>query len=130
MHILLVSIFFKKTYGDIFLNVFIKFEGQRVFSNHSYFHNYHGQQKLCRKVGEISEYVQIISSFLVLGYLIGCDILVTLWNMREFAEFDSCFIAPKFYFTTLHLLDTWKREVFLSIMAQCLLKVLELTQSP
>ena len=26
MHILLVSIFFKKTYGDIFLNVFIKFE--------------------------------------------------------------------------------------------------------
>ena len=60
----------------------------------------HGQRTLRREVGEISEYVQIISSFFVLGYLIGYSILVTLQNMRESVVFDSCFIALKLCFTT------------------------------
>ena len=60
----------------------------------------HGKRTLRREVGEISEYVQIISSFFVLGYLIGYFILVTLQNMRESVVFDSCFIASKFCFTT------------------------------
>ena len=57
---------------NIFLNVFFKFaEWLKIVKERSQtiliFIITHGQQKLRREAGEISEYVQIISSFLVLG---------------------------------------------------------------
>ena len=105
MHILLVSIFLKR-HMKIFLNVFFKFaEWLKIVKECSQtiliFIITHGQRTLLREVGEMSEYVQIVSSFFVLGYLIGYYILVTLQNTRESVEFDSCFIAPKFCSTTL-----------------------------
>ena len=88
----------------IFLNIFFKFaEWLKIVKECSetilIFIITHGQQTLRREVGEISEYVQIISSFFVLGDLVGYYILERLQNMRESVVFDSCFIAPKFYFT-------------------------------
>ena len=89
----------------IFLNVFFKFaEWLKIVKECSQtiliFIIIHGQRTSRREVGEISEYVQIISSFFVLGYLIGYYILVRLQNMRVSVVFDSCFIVPKFCFTT------------------------------
>ena len=57
---------------NIFLNVFFKFaEWLKIVKEFSQtiliFIITHGQQKLRQEVGEISDYVQIISSLLVLG---------------------------------------------------------------
>ena len=96
---------FLKKHMKIFLNLFFKFaEWLKIVKECSQtiliFIITHGQRTLRREVGEISDYVQIINSFFVLGYLIGYYISVRLQNMREFVVFDSCLIAPKFYFTT------------------------------
>ena len=57
---------------NIFLNVVFKFaEWLKIVKERSQtiliFIITHGQQKLRREFGEISDYVQIVSSFLVLG---------------------------------------------------------------
>ena len=80
------------------------------------------QRKLSPTVEEINSYVQIISAFLVLGYVIGCDMGVVIWGGLQILFFGL--LLWKFAPHHLRLLDTWQCKVF--AFTQFFLKLLEL----
>ena len=110
-----------KSYTLNFQNIAWDYQG--AFLNHSYIDNCPGTTEIRWEDRQVSCYVQIIRSFLVLGYMISCDIIVKFWGSTGFVSWS---ITIKFY--TLLPSHVGCLVIWFAI-AYCLLELLELAQS-